>query len=63
LTPPYLFKPEYLGYVHAAEVTSGLVFLPLLGYGSDYVVKVLSKWHKGVAEVNLLPSKNIKQPH
>lgn len=48
---PYLFASELLGYVQVAQIIDCLIMLPLLGYGSDFVVKAMSKFHKGVFEV------------
>jgi hypothetical protein len=47
LSPPYSFPFPALGYVQAAQVIVTAVFLPLLGYGGDYLVKFLSRRRKG----------------
>ena len=49
--PPYSFKSGYVGYVQMAQIIDCLLMLPILGYGSDFVVRVMSKLHKGVFEV------------
>lgn len=51
LAPPYSWHFQYLGFVQAAQIISCLVFLPILGYGSDLIIKLLSRANKGVYEV------------
>lgn len=57
LSPPYLFSFEALGYVQAAQVVGTAVFLPVLGYGSDWIIKFMSKRRGGVysPEYRLIP--------
>jgi hypothetical protein len=50
LAPPYSFAYTSLGYVQAAQVVVTVVFLPLLGYGGDWVITFLSKRNNGVFE-------------
>ncbi|KAH7309984.1 major facilitator superfamily domain-containing protein [Rhexocercosporidium sp. MPI-PUGE-AT-0058] len=50
LSPPYNFPFPALGYVQAAQVAVTAVFLPLLGYGGDFIIKHWSKRNKGVYE-------------
>lgn len=51
LGPPYLFQFEVLGYVQLAIVVANLIALPIIGYGSDAIIKLLSRMHKGVYQV------------
>ena len=57
LAPPYSFAFTSLGYVQAAQVLVTVVFLPLLGYGGDWVIKFMSKRNNGIfePEYRLLP--------
>ncbi|KAK4959090.1 hypothetical protein LTR10_003889 [Elasticomyces elasticus] len=57
LSPPYSFSFNSLGYVQAGQVLSCLIFLPVLGYGSDWVVRVMSRRNGGnfKPEYRLLP--------
>ena len=48
MSPPYLFTFEALGYVQAGQIACCLVFLPLLGYGSDLVIKFFSRRNAGL---------------
>lgn len=48
MSPPYLFAFEALGYVQAGQIACCLVFLPLLGYGSDLVIKFFSRRNAGL---------------
>ena len=48
--PPYLFKNQWLGIVQLTQVVVASLVVPLLGYGSDVIVKMMSKFHKGVFE-------------
>lgn len=50
LSPPYSFAFASLGYVQAAQVAVTAVFLPLLGYGGDFVIRYWSRRNKGVYE-------------
>ncbi|EFQ30151.1 major facilitator superfamily transporter [Colletotrichum graminicola M1.001] len=47
MSPPYLFQYSWLGYVQLVQVLDCVLFVPLLGYGSDMVVRALSKWRNG----------------
>ena len=47
LSPPYLLSFEALGYVQAGQILVCLIFLPLLGYGSDLVIRVMSARNNG----------------
>jgi len=42
------FTSVQLGWVQLVQVADCALLIPLLGYRSDYLVKVLSKWHSGV---------------
>jgi hypothetical protein len=48
MSPPYLFKFLNLGYVQGAQILCCLVFLPLLGYGSDFIIRTMSRRNNGV---------------
>lgn len=47
MSPPYSFKFESLGYVQGAQIFACLIFLPLLGYGSDIVIRWMSRRNGG----------------
>ncbi|KAK1984498.1 major facilitator superfamily transporter [Colletotrichum cereale] len=47
MSPPYLFKNEWLGYVQLVQVLDCVLLVPLLGYGSDMLVRTLSRWRNG----------------
>lgn len=47
MAPPYSFSFNALGYVQAGQVIVCLIFLPLLGYGTDYIIRFLSKTNAG----------------
>ncbi|RAK88020.1 MFS general substrate transporter [Aspergillus costaricaensis CBS 115574] len=47
LAPPYAFPFTSLGYVQAAQIIVCFIFLPLLGYGSDYAIRVMSRRNRG----------------
>lgn len=48
MAPPYNFSFDALGYVQAGQIVCCLVFLPLLGYGSDMVIRVFSCRNNGI---------------
>ncbi|KAK4150456.1 major facilitator superfamily domain-containing protein [Chaetomidium leptoderma] len=48
LRPPYLFKFEFLGFVQLEIVVANLIALPVIGYGSDWNIKLMSRMNKGV---------------
>ncbi|KAG9205427.1 hypothetical protein G6514_008069 [Epicoccum nigrum] len=48
--PPYLFKNQWLGLVQLSQVVAATLIVPILGYGSDFVVKILSRRNRGVYE-------------
>lgn len=48
--PPYLFKNQWLGLVQLSQVVAASAIVPILGYGSDFVVKTMSRKHRGVYE-------------
>lgn len=52
MQPPYLFKSAWLGFVQLVQVLDCVIMVPLLGFGSDYLVKTLSKHRNGVFEVH-----------
>jgi hypothetical protein len=55
--PPFLWGFDQLGYVFAGQICTAVAVPLLCGYGSDIVVKRLSKRNNGVSEVciNLTP--------
>ncbi|KAJ5302501.1 hypothetical protein N7476_009300 [Penicillium atrosanguineum] len=48
MPPPYSFGFESLGYVQAGQIVCCLIFLPLLGYGGDLVIRLLTKHNNGL---------------
>ncbi|KAI0153589.1 major facilitator superfamily domain-containing protein [Pestalotiopsis sp. NC0098] len=50
VAPPYSFTSADLGWVQLAQVLDCVIMVPLLGYGSDRVVKLMSRWRKGIFE-------------
>ncbi|KAJ3540247.1 hypothetical protein NM208_g5148 [Fusarium decemcellulare] len=50
VSPPYSFHVEWLGYVQLVQVLDCVIMVPLLGYGSDFLCKFLSRRRKGVFE-------------
>lgn len=46
--PPYNWAPKSASYVNAGQIIVALIALPLLGNGSDYVIKWRAKRHGGV---------------
>ncbi|KAH0273898.1 MFS general substrate transporter, partial [Aureobasidium melanogenum] len=56
LKPPYSMTFNNLGYVQGAQILVCIGFLPLLGYGSDLVIKFMSQRNNGTykAEYRLL---------
>jgi hypothetical protein len=48
IPPPYSWSFKSLGYIFVGQIVSSLIFLPILGYGNDLIVKGLSKLHNGV---------------
>lgn len=48
MQPPYSFGFESLGYVQAGQIVDCLIFLPLLGYGSDWLIRAFSQRNKGL---------------
>jgi hypothetical protein len=56
-SPPYLFQGQWLGLVQLVQILDCVLMVPLLGYGSDMLVKRMSKWHNGVfqPEYRLIP--------
>ncbi|KAM0544238.1 hypothetical protein ACHAPJ_011927 [Fusarium lateritium] len=50
VAPPYSFNTELLGYVQLVQVLDCVIAVPLLGYGSDFICKSMSRRRKGVFE-------------
>ncbi|KAM0347673.1 hypothetical protein ACHAPU_004687 [Fusarium lateritium] len=48
--PPYSFSPELLGYVQLVQVLDCLIAVPILGYGSDFICRFMSRRRNGVFE-------------
>ncbi|KAK7946310.1 uncharacterized protein PG986_010631 [Apiospora aurea] len=55
LAPPFGLASEWLGFVQMALIVANLVALPVVGYGSDYLVRLASRINKGVYEVRQSP--------
>lgn len=47
MSPPYGFSFNTLGYVQAGQVVVCLIFLPLLGYGTDFIIRFMSNRNEG----------------
>ncbi|KAJ5777723.1 hypothetical protein N7520_000969 [Penicillium odoratum] len=47
MAPPYSFAFTSLGYVQAGQIVCCLIFLPLLGYGGDLIIRSLSRRNNG----------------
>lgn len=50
ISPPYHFAFESLGYVQATQIIDCVIFLPVLGYGTDWVIRFMSRRNKGIYE-------------
>ncbi|KAI8668602.1 hypothetical protein NCS57_00671900 [Fusarium keratoplasticum] len=50
ISVPYSFDAEMLGYVQLVQVLDCVIMIPLLGYGSDFICKFLSRRRQGVFE-------------
>lgn len=50
VTPPYSISFNNLGFIFSGQLVDCLIFLPLLGYGTDLVIKGMSKFHNGLYE-------------
>lgn len=44
----YGFQDAGLGYIQLAQILACVAMVPILGYGSDVIVKTMSRWHSGV---------------
>jgi hypothetical protein len=51
IAPPYSFNPNYLGFVMGGQAVVAFVVQPIAGYGSDLVLRLLTKRNNGVSEV------------
>jgi hypothetical protein len=51
LGPPYGFKFEFLGFVQLAIIVANFIAIPVIGYGSDWIIKLMSRMNKGVYQV------------
>ncbi|KAL0941670.1 major facilitator superfamily transporter [Colletotrichum truncatum] len=48
MSPPYSFQSEWLGYVQLVQVLDCVIMVPLLGYGSDILARMMSTWKNGI---------------
>jgi len=48
IPPPYSIPFNDLGFIFSGQIVDCLIFLPLLGYGTDLIIKAMSKLHNGV---------------
>jgi MFS family permease len=48
IPPPYSWSFQSLGYIFIGQIVSCVIFLPLLGYGNDLMIKTISKLRGGV---------------
>lgn len=48
MAPPYSFSFTSLGYVQAGQIVCCLIFLPLLGYGSDFIIRFFTQRNNGL---------------
>ncbi|PVI05797.1 MFS general substrate transporter [Periconia macrospinosa] len=48
IPPPYSWSFSSLGYIFIGQIASCLIFLPLLGYGNDLMIKGVSKLRGGI---------------
>lgn len=55
-TAPYSWSENHASYVNIGQIVVALVALPLLGNGSDYVLRYRAKRNGGVHEVGRLVS-------
>jgi hypothetical protein len=51
VAPPYSFNPNYLGFVMGGQAVVAFVVQPIAGYGSDIILKALTKRNNGISEV------------
>lgn len=51
VSPPYNFSYDYVGFVFAGQVVVAFVVVPLQGYLSDWLIKVMGKRNGGQVEV------------
>ncbi|KAL2851669.1 major facilitator superfamily domain-containing protein [Aspergillus pseudodeflectus] len=48
LAPPWSWAFTSLGYVQAGQIACCIIFLPLLGYGSDITIRYFTKRNNGI---------------
>lgn len=48
LAGSYDFQYSGIGYVQLAQILACVAMVPILGYGSDFIVKTMSRWNAGV---------------
>lgn len=51
MSPPYSFESGWLGYVQLVQVLDCVIMVPVLGYGSDLVARVMSTRRNGLFQV------------
>lgn len=52
MSPPYFFESGWLGYVQLVQVLDCVIMVPMLGYGSDFVARVMSTRKNGLFQVS-----------
>lgn len=48
IPPPYSWSFSSLGFIFIGQIVSCVIFLPILGYGNDQIIKMMSKMNGGV---------------
>jgi MFS family permease len=48
IPPPYSWSFSSLGYIFIGQIVCCVIFLPLLGYGNDLMIKAISKLRGGI---------------
>lgn len=48
IPPPYNIPFNSLGFIQGSQIIVCIIFLPVLGYGGDFVIKFMSKRNQGV---------------
>jgi hypothetical protein len=50
IRPPYDFAFTSLGFVQGGQIVVSILLVPVLGYGSDLLSRVLAKRNHGISE-------------
>ncbi|KAI1869941.1 uncharacterized protein JN550_005531 [Neoarthrinium moseri] len=50
LAPPYSWSSSSISYVNAGQIVVGIIAIPLLGYGSDFMIKWRARRNGGIHE-------------